>query len=45
MQHWMMKLSLALGLAVALLSSPSVRADAADPATPAVQSFYATLLD
>ncbi len=45
MQNWMMKLSLALGLAL-LLFTPSVRADtAADPAAPAVQSFYVTLLD
>lgn len=44
MHNWMMKLSLALALALTLVA-PAARADAADPATPAVQSFYATLLD
>ena len=44
MQNWMMKLSLALALALTLVM-PAARADTADPATPAVQTFYATLLD
>jgi phospholipid transport system substrate-binding protein len=44
MQNLMMKLTLALGLAL-LVAAPAARADTADPATPTIQSFYATLLD
>ncbi|MGZ5987978.1 MAG: ABC transporter substrate-binding protein [Rhizomicrobium sp.] len=44
MHSWMMKISLALAMAFTLFAPPAL-ADAADPATPAVQSFYATLLD
>ena len=44
MQNWMMKISLALALALTL-AAPAARAETADPATPAVQSFYATLLE
>src|SRR5476651_2369811 len=46
MHSWMMRISLALALALALVAPiANARADAADPAVPAVQSFYATLLD
>lgn len=46
MQSWIMRAGLALSFAVALATPvSSARADAADPAVPAVQSFYATLLD
>ncbi len=46
MHYWMMRLSLALTFAFALVAPlASARADSADPAVPAVQSFYATLLD
>ncbi|MGZ6000216.1 MAG: ABC transporter substrate-binding protein, partial [Rhizomicrobium sp.] len=44
MHSWMMKISLALAMAFTLFAPPAL-ADAADPATPAVHSFYATLLD
>lgn len=44
MLTWTMKIPLALTLALALIT-PAAGADAADPATPAVQGFYATLLD
>jgi phospholipid transport system substrate-binding protein len=44
MLNWTLKIPLALALALSLLA-PAARADAADPATPAVQSFYATLLE
>ena len=42
MQNWLMKISLALALT---LVAPAALADSADPAAPAVQSFYATLLE
>jgi phospholipid transport system substrate-binding protein len=46
MHSWLMKISIALTMAFALVAPMSgARADAADPAVPAVQSFYATLLD
>jgi phospholipid transport system substrate-binding protein len=44
MLTWTMKIPLALALALAFIT-PAARADAADPATPAVQGFYATLLE
>jgi phospholipid transport system substrate-binding protein len=44
MRTWTMKIPLALTLALALFA-PAAGADAADPATPAVQGFYATLLE
>ena len=44
MLNWTLKIPLALALALAL-AAPVARADAADPATPAVQGFYATLLE
>jgi len=44
MHNLMIKLSLALALALTLFA-PAAQADAADPATPAVQTFYAALLD
>ena len=44
MQHWIMKVSLAMALALTL-GAPAARADAADPAAAPVQSFYATLLE
>jgi phospholipid transport system substrate-binding protein len=40
----MLKVPLALALALSLFA-PVARADAPDPATPAVQGFYATLLE
>jgi len=46
MHSWMMRIWLALSLALALAAPVSnAWADAADPAVPPVQSFYATLLD
>jgi phospholipid transport system substrate-binding protein len=46
MQNWMMRISLAAALAFTMIAPlASARADAADPAAPAVQAFYATLLD
>jgi len=44
MLNWMLKVPLALALALSLFA-PVARADAPDPATPAVQGFYATLLE
>jgi phospholipid transport system substrate-binding protein len=44
MLTWTMKIPLALALALAFIT-PAAGADAADPATPAVQGFYATLLE
>lgn len=44
MLNWLMRVPLALALALSLFA-PAARADAADPATPAVQGFYATLLE
>lgn len=44
MLNWTLKIPLALALALTLFA-PAARADAADPATPAVQGFYATLLE
>jgi phospholipid transport system substrate-binding protein len=44
MLNWSMKIPLALAFALTLFA-PAARADAADPATPAVQGFYATLLE
>ena len=46
MHSWMMRISIALVVALALAAPmTAARADAVDPAVPAVQSFYATLLD
>jgi phospholipid transport system substrate-binding protein len=46
MHSLMTRISIALTLAFALATSIApARADAADPAVPAVESFYATLLD
>ena len=46
MHSWMMRMSIVLTMAFALAAPiTAARADAADPAVPAVQSFYATLLD
>ncbi len=46
MHNWMMRISLAVTLALAVTAPLSgARADAADPAAPAVRGFYATLLD
>jgi len=44
MLNWMLKFPLALALTLSLFI-PAARADAPDPATPAVQGFYATLLE
>jgi phospholipid transport system substrate-binding protein len=44
MLNWMQKVPLALALTLSLFA-PVARADAPDPATPAVQTFYATLLE
>ena len=44
MQNWLMKISLVLALGFTFLT-PVARADGFDPAAPAVQSFYATLLE
>ena len=44
MLNWMLKVPLALALTLSLFA-PVARADAPDPATPAVQGFYATLLE
>jgi len=44
MFNWTMKAPLALAFTLALFA-PAARADAPDPATPAVQGFYATLLE
>ena len=44
MLNWSMKIPLALTLALTFFA-PAARADAADPATPAVQGFYTTLLE
>jgi len=46
MQNWTMRISLALTLTLALIAPfAGARAQGADPAVPAVQTFYATLLD
>jgi len=44
MLNWILKFPLALALTLSLFA-PVARADAPDPATPAVQGFYATLLE
>lgn len=44
MLNWMLKVPLALALTLSLFA-PVARADAPDPATPAVQGFYTTLLE
>jgi len=44
MLNWILKVPLALALTLSLFA-PVARADAPDPATPAVQGFYATLLE
>jgi phospholipid transport system substrate-binding protein len=44
MLNWILKVPLALALTLSLFA-PAARADAPDPATPAVQGFYATLLE
>ena len=46
MQTWMTKIALALAVAFCVAAPlSSARAEASDPATPAVREFYATLLD
>ena len=44
MDNWLTRISVALTMAIALVA-PLAHADAVDPAAPAVQAFYATLLD